>query len=307
MSRLLIVVSSLAAASLMAACGSLGCGSLGLDDASRGPYFTGTGNYGQGGSGNSQGGMGSGGQGATGAGGFNYSDHCGGGCVPGTDEAALECAVDSGGAGGAPSAGGMGGMGGGGGDLGGQGGGEPVADCKLVVSDRAMTHGECGETAYGNPSVCLSAADCGPGQGCVLEGPSGTCRPYCCGDVEACPTAQYCALRPIVQEDLAAENRLEIPVCVDVDDCELLNDATCDAGMTCTIVRNDGTVSCIPPGAGVADDVCPCDEGHYCDTTINSCRKICRTDDETTCPEGYICQGGTGNHPMDFGGCVEEL
>src|SRR5262249_47931721 len=139
------------------------------------------------------------------------------------------------------------------------------------------------------------------------EGMSSTCRPYCCGDVDDCPEGQYCVLRPIVQEDLGEDLARDIPVCVLVDDCELLNDKTCDTGMVCTIVSDHGTLSCVEPGSGVNGDPCPCAQGHFCDDDANRCVKICRVADPQTCPEGFICQGGTENYPPEFGGCVEEL
>jgi len=98
----------------------------------------------------------------------------------------------------------------------------------------------------------------------------------------------------------------QIPVCVSVEPCTLLDDSTCSTkGQTCTIVRNDGTTSCVDPGTGQAGDPCPCAAGHVCSYAVNQCLKLCRTSMAGDCPEGHMCAGGAGNYPEGFGSCVK--
>ena len=101
------------------------------------------------------------------------------------------------------------------------------------------------------------------------------------------------------------------PVCVQADGCSLAEPFPCPAGQSCTcsegkacsIVREDGTTSCVTPGEGIAGDDCPCAAGHVCSRATNECLKLCRlnaTDNE--CGSGR-CQG-TSNFPDGFGVCV---
>lgn len=221
---------------------------------------------------------------------FNYAALCGTGCIPGEP-----CTDPSG-------TGGGGGMGGASGDPGGYGGEAPLA-CQLQLDETTQAvNGTCapvGTSAADMP--CLDSSDCAPGLGCV----AGVCRSYCCDSLDACEGDTYCAPQPMVAGDLPAEIPPPfIPVCIKVQDCVLLSDDTCPQGQTCTVVKSDGTVSCVAPGTGLAGDPCQCAPGHACKPEINTCFKLCKLDRPTDCPSDHTCQGGVSAYPQGFGVCV---
>ena len=151
----------------------------------------------------------------------------------------------------------------------------------------------------------MTAGDCGPGLGCVAPG---VCRAYCCGDVEACPTQSYCeptAMAAADNPDMASDAP-RIPVCVPATMCELLEDAaSCPVDKTCTIVRADGTTSCVTPGEGKQGEGCPCSAGYVCSTANNTCFRLCQLDRPQECPPNHVCQGGSASYPPNFGVCVQ--
>lgn len=158
-----------------------------------------------------------------------------------------------------------------------------------------------GGSAFNGP--CQSAADCAEGLGCVvsadpMEPMLGLCRPYCCGDWEDCPQATYCAPRPQAERP----DRLA-PVCISVVPCQLLTDGACPEGQMCTVVRADGSTSCIPKGTGRLCDACPCAPGHVC-SGEGKCQKLCHTDSTDECGAGSICAGGSVGYPDGIGLCV---
>jgi len=229
---------------------------------------------------------------------FTYAELCGEGCIPGTGEPAPCDQTPSAGGGGSGGAGGAGGAG---------GGGAPAAgNCVLTVDEEAVVSGTCtphaGQAVDSDP--CLSAADCGPGLGCVTPG---VCRPYCCDALEDCPVDTYCAPVAVADGDLPNNGTIapEIPVCIPATQCTLLDDTTCPDGMTCTIVRQDGTTSCVQPGEGSAGEPCPCEAGHVCSTGKNTCHQLCHIGQQDDCPEGFSCFGGATSYPDGFGVCVE--
>jgi hypothetical protein len=230
---------------------------------------------------------------------FDYTELCGEGCLPETGEpSARECEPPPRGGGGAGGEGGAGGA----------GGAEVVTyDCRLMVSEGSgEVNGVCAETgAIGMGDSCLTSSDCAPGFACV-EGNS--CRPYCCGDVEACPSETYCAPRNPVAADLpdGVQAVPQIPVCVAATNCTLLDEGSCPEGESCTIVRVDGTTSCVKPGNGVASEACPCAEDHVCNTSKNECLKLCKLGRPGDCPPTHFCQAGGAIYPQDFGICVSQ-
>ncbi|MEZ4443672.1 MAG: hypothetical protein R3B72_31665 [Polyangiaceae bacterium] len=247
------------------------------------------------------------GDGGGGMAGFDLSAYCAGDCIPLTGERVMPgCDPGTAGAGGdTPSDGGAGGAGGAGGGGGGPGfgGSAPVDyDCKLVP-DRRVAQGVCVETGTVNAGQsCLTAHDCAPGFGCVGVG---VCRPYCCGDLEACPTGTYCSLLPLT-ETIDRTEPLMIPVCTLATNCTLLDASTCAPGETCTIVREDGTTSCVVPGRGTIDDPCPCAADHVCNADKNKCFKLCELGKQADCPQTHICQAGSNIYPQGFGICVSQ-
>ena len=51
----------------------------------------------------------------------------------------------------------------------------------------------------------------------------------------------------------AADPNVQIPVCIDADDCTLLEEGQCGAGLVCAVVRADGTTR--PPCLRTIDDI----------------------------------------------------
>jgi hypothetical protein len=150
---------------------------------------------------------------------------------------------------------------------------------------------------------CVATQDCKATLGCArTEAGGGTCLPYCCGDVEACAKGSYCAPRPIY-DDVISPKPLPIPVCLTATSCTLLDDTTCPDGKTCTLVRPDGTTSCVTPGPCYLGDSCPCAAGHVCAMTLNKCLALCQVG-KNDCPVGMICQAGAKSLPDGIGICV---
>ena len=323
-------VCDVAAASALASCATGGAGGSG-GSASGGSGGTagagGAGNAGAGGM-TGSGGLGGAGNGGAGNGGAGTGGLGGAGGMTGTGGAgnggaggmtgtgglggAGNGGAGNGGAGGMTGTGGLGGAGNGGaGGVGGSGGsgGAPPQDieCKLVLATDGTVGRSCVASLNGAEfAPCNAASDCGPGLGCVLpsEQSTGVCRQYCCGDTEKCPTHTFCAPRPMTEGD---DPNLQIPVCVDADDCTLLADnKQCAEGTVCTVVRADGTTACIPPGEGKQGDKCPCAAGYACTKLKNECHKICHTDPGSLpqeCDPGYSCQGNVPL-PDGFGLCI---
>ncbi len=157
---------------------------------------------------------------------------------------------------------------------------------------------------------CVSSINCAPGLACVGEETTGQCRPYCCGDPEACAKDTYCAERPLKEDpDAGPTEQLTIPVCIKADKCKLDEPSPCTAsscvckyGTVCAVVREDKTTSCVVPGDGRAGDPCPCAGGHVCSQSTQTCLKICST-------AGVMNECGTGKCqsvsylPDGFGVC----
>ena len=105
---------------------------------------------------------------------------------------------------------------------------------------------------------------------------------------------------------------LAVPVCVQADNCKL-DDAypcdptqaggcTCPESKMCTVVRDDGTTSCVTPGSGRSGDACPCAPSYFCSQGVQTCVKVCKTDRSTDCGTGR-CQA-TAGFPTGFGLCT---
>ncbi|MDI1448032.1 hypothetical protein [Polyangium sp. 6x1] len=182
--------------------------------------------------------------------------------------------------------------------------GTPLVSCQIVPTPMGAS-AQCltpGTFKSGDP--CTRTSDCAPGLGCALTGASvGSCRPYCCGAVEDCPANTYCAPAPMA-DDTANAAPLPIPVCIAATECTLLDDTSCPQGLTCTLVREDGTTSCVAPGAGTLDGACPCAAGYLCVAAFNSCRALCHTSGND-CPDGMVCQGASNSYPDGIGVCVK--
>lgn len=190
-----------------------------------------------------------------------------------------------------------------------------IAQCSVAGTGRV-----------GDP--CLTSSDCAAGYqvgnrkygalGCVGNGTSGLCEPYCCKDDDSCEKGTYCAERPMrdavsnaqAQGAAVAGRSLLIPVCIPAENCDLSTPYPCPAGtlcackvgMACLVVRSDGTTTCAAPGAGKVGSACPCAWGHVCSATTNECLKLCYTRDAQSCSTGK-CQSAS-ELPDGWGVCV---
>ena len=181
--------------------------------------------------------------------------------------------------------------------------GEPTYACQVRPASEGPER-VCAPAGDGGINApCISSRDCAPGLACVGPEHAGICRPYCCGDPEACPESTFCEVREL-RDDTGTEP-LGIPVCMPAMNCKLLEAEPCASmGLICGIVRADGTTSCVPPGTGKLDEPCPCAFGYVCAKSSNKCRKLCNVNNASAeCPGG-TCQGGTGGLPTGFGVCV---
>lgn len=161
--------------------------------------------------------------------------------------------------------------------------------------------------AFNEGEVCMTQGDCGAGLGCAVD-PNGNalCRSYCCGDAELCPKNTFCDAQMMKLGD-ASPSSAAMPVCIPASNCELLNDVdSCDPGLTCTIVRQDGTTSCVVPGAGKLNEACPCAAGFICSKLLGTCLKLCRIgQDNIDCGPNASCQAGSNAYyPAGIGTCV---
>lgn len=212
------------------------------------------------------------------AGTMSYAHMCGGGCMSG--DKSIACALPMN-----PD-------------------NPPDTSCQIVPTDMGPV-AEClapGVFQEGEP--CEKASDCAASLGCVRVGSDvSVCRPYCCGDIEACAAGAYCTLGDMAEDGLN-DKPIQIPVCTPATPCTLLDDTTCPDGRTCTLVRADGTTSCVQPGPGKLGDPCPCSAGHVCSISLGKCLKLCRVGG-SDCPDAMLCQGGSEGFPDGIGICVK--
>lgn len=195
------------------------------------------------------------------------------------------------------------------------GGSTPVPSgfaCRVTLDDDQPVRicGRAGRVEVGMP--CASAADCAAGLACVAEGQAGRCQPYCCESEAICAEGAFCAERPLYTGNTDAGPTAVVPVCVQAENCSLGDPYPCPAGQSCrcgegtacTVVRSDGTTSCIPPGSGKVGDSCPCAPGFVCSRATDTCLKLCNTTDSASdCGSGR-CQAAS-NLPAGWGICTQ--
>lgn len=170
---------------------------------------------------------------------------------------------------------------------------------------------------------CSRSSDCAAGLTCVGTLTIGRCLKYCCLGNDACPAMSeqnplglYCSdeISRDYLVDHAADDPSKlarVPVCVAGRGCDPVdpeNDPKrCETGLSCAIVRSDGTTGCIalPDDAakdgGSCKDV-PCAEGYICAKANNVCMKLCHTSASDECAAG-VCQAGTTSLPAGLGIC----
>jgi len=211
-----------------------------------------------------------------------------------------------GGASGQPSIAGSGGMSGGGGAP----GTGPMSEyaCRAVPSPGGGIQSQCEPAGQGGVDApCFTSADCAPGLACTGDSGAGQCRRFCCAGDGECRRGTHCAERSL----LGAVARPVVPVCVPAVDCSLTEPfpcpdgvkCSCPEGEACMVVRNDGTTTCMRPGAGTAGDACPCASGHICSQATHQCVRLCQTAaTPSECGSGR-CQA-SAELPAGFGVCV---
>jgi hypothetical protein len=197
--------------------------------------------------------------------------------------------------------------------------GPPRFACQLALGKDSKVSRACGVAGSQTAEqACTSSLDCAPGLGCVGAFGSGRCLPFCCGvGPDSCAEGFYCAERPLRSETLGEVDGPLVPVCDRADNCSLgeSKDCTgprclCGPDMACTLVRPDGTTSCVqlpdPEERGQQGDPCPCDRGFHCSqaTEPAQCVKTCDLDedDSDTCGAG-VCQASPVL-PAGWGVCV---
>jgi hypothetical protein len=210
--------------------------------------------------------------------GTTYMDMCGGGCMSG--DKSISCALP-----GNPE-------------------NPPNTSCQIVPTTDGPVAACATPGVFNEGEPCEKTANCGPSLGCVrMESDVAVCRPYCCGDIEACAPGTYCTLGAMA-DDTINPTPIQIPVCIPATPCTPLDDTTCPEGRTCTLVRTDGTTSCVVPGPGKQGDACPCAAGHVCVLSSNQCRALCHVG-AGDCASGMLCQGGSEDLPDGIGVCVD--
>jgi hypothetical protein len=133
---------------------------------------------------------------------------------------------------------------------------------------------------------CLDGQDCAAGYECVG---AGVCRHYCCAGNSACLLNQFCDIQQTTQ------GAMNVPVCMPMRQCDVMQPQSCPAGQTCAVVREDGSESCVAIGSAVAGASCEtehCAAGLVClGATTRTCYALCAMRDPQ-CPAGQSCKGG---------------
>ena len=138
-------------------------------------------------------------------------------------------------------------------------------------------------------ATCSRSTECAAGHECVGDG---SCRHYCCGGNSACQINEFCDVQSTTQDP----NTL-VPVCMPEVPCLLLNDETCPASQQCTVVREDGSTSCVGVGTARDGDLCDaehCARGLVCIGAQSAprCAPLCYTTNHRACEStGRTCIG----------------
>lgn len=252
---------------------------------------------------------GAGGENATGGAGAGAGGAGAGGEGGANAEAGAGATGGAGGGAGA-SRGGAGGEAGGGVD---EPGGLAPYSCQVTRQSTVLQR-QCVPAGVGKVNApCFSAGDCAPGLACVTENEAGRCLPYCCDQNSTCTSGTFCAERPLREAEADTSNAEppRVPVCVPADACSLEDQFPCPSGSdcrckgdtACMVVRDDGTTTCMKPGAGKQGEACPCAWNHVCSSVTSQCIQICRTDPSKNDCGTQKCQASS-ELPQNFGVCV---
>ncbi len=179
--------------------------------------------------------------------------------------------------------------------------------CRVRASGSTSPHASeptCSAAGSGpDAASCKTGADCAPGYDCTG---AGVCRGYCCaGECSGKMNATNNFFCDIVS--LTEETTL-IPACVPVTPCTLLDAKACiDPKETCSIVKDDGTTSCVAAGSagqGASCDEAHCSAGLVClgQPGVRQCFQLCRMQ-ESTCPMNLTCKANALSHDPSVGIC----
>ncbi|HEX3770637.1 MAG TPA: hypothetical protein VHV30_07230 [Polyangiaceae bacterium] len=130
-------------------------------------------------------------------------------------------------------------------------------------------------------ATCTQGTDCIVGHECV--GASGSCRHYCCNGTSSCQVNEFCDVQPTTQDPSVV-----VPVCMPEVPCSLLDNDSCPASQQCSVVREDGSTSCV--NVGTAEDGASCDATHCARGLVcigapgsATCAPLCYTSDPDAC------------------------
>lgn len=135
----------------------------------------------------------------------------------------------------------------------------------------------------GDGGACLSASDCPPGEGCDRF--AHTCQPLCAAafDPFACGPSTACLPADLLEE--------EPPVCVELEDCDLIAQDCAPEwyGDNCVPVDLD-TNRCWPSGPRLPGETCAwddpalfCARGGFCSQLDGTCYALCDPTDPAAC------------------------
>jgi hypothetical protein len=178
--------------------------------------------------------------------------------------------------------------------------------CRVRENGAMETAPSCGAAGEGvDGAMCATGADCAPGFDCVGEG---VCRQYCCAsecEGKSNGMKTFCDILPL------HEATTLVPACVPVTPCKLLDQMSCDATKTCSIVRDDGTTSCVATGAAGPGESCDsthCAAGLVClgQAGARQCFQLCDTNNPQ-CPEKTMCMSNALTHDSSVGICEVQM
>jgi len=147
-------------------------------------------------------------------------------------------------------------------------------------------------------AACTKGTDCASGYECV--GSPGKCRHYCCGGANACPLPiDFGDPKTFCDIQVTAEpSNLQVPVCMPTVECSLLkSDPRCKPSESCTIVDDNGVVSCVNTGQALVGDSC---EITHCASDLaclgvsgsRKCYQLCRkSSSANVCAPDEKCKG----------------
>jgi hypothetical protein len=155
----------------------------------------------------------------------------------------------------------------------------------VLGSGGAMCTPSAGETEAGEP--CEAYEQCAFGLACFAtrEG-AALCDRLCCDDAD-CLEWERCGAGEGHDGEQIAYGRCHPAEAR----CDVLDPiATCEPGEACYIVSLTGGVGCRRKGEAEVDEACThqndCAPGLACRGLTSTCKRLCATDDDASCPEG---------------------